>query len=120
GPAGSGPPAGAVVGMDQPSGEILAMTYTPQMTLNEFWRYGEIYKNASELNRAVSMQYEPGSVFKILTMAAAIDTGTVAPGATYLDTGYFEIGGSYIYNWDQGAWGAQDMIGCLEHSLNVC
>lgn len=118
--ADSGAQAGTIVVMDPHSGEILGMASTPQMNLNEFWRYGEIYKNASEFNRAVSMQYEPGSVFKILTMAAAIDTGTVAPGTTYLDTGYFEIGGSYIYNWDQGAWGAQDMIGCLEHSLNVC
>jgi cell division protein FtsI/penicillin-binding protein 2 len=90
------------------------------MNLNDFWSYGEIYKSASEYNRAVSTQYEPGSVFKILTMAAAIDTGTVAPRTTYLDTGYFEIDNTYIYNWDQGAWGTQDMIGCLEHSLNVC
>jgi cell division protein FtsI/penicillin-binding protein 2 len=116
----TGAQAGTIVVMEPHSGEILAMASTPQMNLNEFWRYGEIYKNASEFNRAVSTQYEPGSVFKILTMAAAIDTGTVAPGTTYLDTGYFEIGGSYIYNWDQGAWGAQNMIGCLEHSLNVC
>lgn len=116
----SGAQDGTAVVMDPRNGEILAMASTPQMNLNDFWRYGEIYKNASEFNRAVSTQYEPGSVFKILTMAAAIDTGTVAPHTTYLDTGYFEIDGTYIYNWDQGAWGTQDMIGCLEHSLNVC
>ena len=116
----SGAQAGTAVVIDPHNGEILAMASTPEMNLNDFWQYGSIYKNASEFNRAVSMQYEPGSVFKILTMAAAIDTGTVAPHTTYLDTGYFEIGGSYIYNWDQGAWGTQDMIGCLEHSLNVC
>jgi cell division protein FtsI/penicillin-binding protein 2 len=66
------------------------------------------------------MQYEPGSIFKILTMAAAIDSGLVAPRTTYLDTGFFEIGGVNIFNWDQGAWGVQDMVGCLQHSLNVC
>ena len=120
GVASTGAQSGSIVVMDPRNGEILAMASTPQMNLNEFWRYGEIYNNASEFNRAVSVQYEPGSVFKILTMSAAIDTGTVAPGTTYLDTGYFEIGGAYIYNWDQGAWGTQDMIGCLEHSLNVC
>lgn len=116
----TGAQSGTIIVMDPHSGEILAMASTPQMNLNEFWRYSEIYKSASEFDRAVSVQFEPGSVFKILTMAAAIDTGTVAPTTTYLDTGYYEIAGSYIYNWDQGAWGPQDMIGCLEHSLNVC
>ncbi len=116
----TGSEAGTIVVMDPRTGAILAMASTPQMDLNDFSNYSNIYKNASEFNRAVSMQYEPGSVFKVLTMAAAIDTGSVAPGTTYLDTGFFEIGGAYVYNWDQGAWGPQDMIGCLEHSLNVC
>jgi len=66
------------------------------------------------------MPYEPGSIFKILTMAAALDTGTVTPQTTYIDMGYFSIGGTIIRNWDQGAWGLQDMTGCLQHSLNVC
>lgn len=116
----TGSEAGTIVVMDPHSGEVLAMASTPQMNPNEFWKYGEIYKNASEFNRAVSMQFEPGSTFKILTMAAALDVGTVAPNTSYVDTGYYEIGGAYIYNWDQSAWGPQDMIGCLEHSLNVC
>jgi cell division protein FtsI/penicillin-binding protein 2 len=116
----TGAKAGTIVIMNPRNGEILAMASSPQMNPNEYWTYGDIYKSASEFNRAVSMPYEPGSVFKILTMAAAIDHGTVAPSTTYLDTGFYEIGGAYIYNWDQGAWGPQDMIGCLEHSLNVC
>lgn len=116
----TGSEAGTIVIVEPHSGEVLAMASTPQMNPNEFWKYGEIYKNASEFNRAVSMQFEPGSTFKILTMAAALDDGTVAPNTSYLDTGYYEIGGAYVYNWDQGAWGPQDMIGCLEHSLNVC
>ena len=116
----TGSQAGTIIVMDPHTGEILGMASTPQMDLNTFSNYGNIYKNASEFDRAVSMQYEPGSVFKVLTMAAAIDSGTVTPASTYLDTGFYEIGGAYIYNWDQGAWGPQDMTGCLEHSLNVC
>jgi len=112
--------SGTVIVMNPKNGEILAMVSTPQMDLNEFWTYADTYKYASDFNRAVSTQYEPGSVIKILTMAAAIDSGTVAPGTTYLDVGYFEIGGGYIYNWDKGAWGPQDMTGCLQNSLNVC
>ncbi len=112
--------SGTAIVMNPKNGEILAMVSTPQMDLNQFWTYTEVYEYASEFNRAVSTQYEPGSVIKILTMAAAIDSGIVAPGTTYLDMGYYEIGGGYIYNWDKGAWGVQDMIGCLQNSLNVC
>lgn len=112
--------SGTVIVMNPQTGEILAMASTPQMDLNQFWTYTEAYQYASEFNRAVSTQYEPGSVIKILTMAAAIDSGIVSPGTTYLDMGYYEIGGGYIYNWDKGAWGVQDMVGCLQNSLNVC
>jgi cell division protein FtsI/penicillin-binding protein 2 len=66
------------------------------------------------------MPYEPGSVVKVLTMAAALDSGAVAPGTPFLDTGSFLIGGVTIQNWDRQAWGPQDMTGCLQHSLNVC
>jgi cell division protein FtsI/penicillin-binding protein 2 len=90
------------------------------MNLNEFWNYGTIYDNASEYNQAVSMPYEPGSVMKILTMAAALDSGTVNANTPFLDTGAIMVGGATIQNWDREAWGPQNMVGCLQHSLNVC
>jgi cell division protein FtsI/penicillin-binding protein 2 len=111
---------GTIVVMNPRNGEILAMTSSPRMNLNEFWRYSEIYKTASEFNRAVAMQYEPGSVFKILTLAAGLESGTVHANSSYLDTGFYRIGGAYLYNWDQGAWGPQNILGCMQHSLNVC
>lgn len=111
---------GTIIVMDPRSGEILAMAVTPRMDLNEFWNYGTVYNNASEFNAAVTMPYEPGSVLKILTMAAALDNGTVTPGTSFLDTGSIMVGGAIITNWDGGAWGPQDMTGCLQHSLNVC
>jgi cell division protein FtsI/penicillin-binding protein 2 len=111
---------GTIVVMDPRNGELLAMAVTPRMDLNQFWNYGSIYKNAGEFNPAISMPYEPGSVTKILTMAAALDSGTVTPGTTYLDTGSILVGGALIQNWDQQPWGVQDMTGCLQHSLNVC
>jgi cell division protein FtsI/penicillin-binding protein 2 len=52
-------------------------------------------------------------------MAGALQSGAVTPETTYLDTGYIEVGGAGIRNWDGGAWGTQDMTGALEHSLNV-
>lgn len=112
--------SGTIVIMDPTTGEILGMASTPQINLNEPGNFLELYKTASEYNRAVSTQYEPGSIFKILTMAAALDSGIVAPGTTYLDTGFFELNGVNIFNWDRGAWGVQDMTGCMQNSLNVC
>ena len=112
--------SGTIVVMDPRNGELLAMASTPRMDLNQFWEYGTVYDNASDYNRAISMPYEPGSVVKILTMAAALDSGTVTPGTTYLDTGSILVGGALIQNWDQAPWGVQDTTGCLQHSLNVC
>jgi cell division protein FtsI/penicillin-binding protein 2 len=111
---------GTILVMDPHTGEILALASSPRMDPGQFWDYSSIYKNASEFDRAVSMPYEPGSVLKILTMAAALDTGTVTPNTPFLDTGAIMVGGATIRNWDQQAWGQQDMIGCLQHSLNVC
>jgi cell division protein FtsI/penicillin-binding protein 2 len=111
---------GTIVVMDPRNGEIYAMAVSRRMDLNQFWNYGSIYTNASEFNPAISMPYEPGSVIKILTMAAALDSGTTTPGTTYLDTGSILVGGWTIQNWDQEPWGLQDMTGCLQHSLNVC
>ena len=115
-----GAEGGTIVVMDPRNGELLAMAVTPRMDLNQFWNYDAIYQNASEYNPAISMPYETGSVVKILTMAAALDSGAVVPNTTYLDTGSILVGGATIQNWNQEPWGVQDMIGCLQHSLNVC
>ena len=111
---------GTIVVMNPQNGEILAMASTPRMDLNNFENYAAIYNNASEYNRAIGMPYEPGSVMKIFTMSAALDTGLVNPNTTFLDTGAIQIGGVTIRNWDDQAWGLQTMVGCLQHSLNVC
>jgi cell division protein FtsI/penicillin-binding protein 2 len=115
-----GAQSGTIVVMDPRNGELLAMAVTPRMDLNQFWNYGAIYDNAYDFNPAISNPYEPGSVVKILTMAAALDSGTVTPNTTYLDTGSILVGGAIIQNWNQEPWGLQDMTGCLQHSLNVC
>ncbi|MGH2537609.1 MAG: peptidoglycan D,D-transpeptidase FtsI family protein, partial [Candidatus Promineifilaceae bacterium] len=71
------------------------------------------------LNPAVTKQYEPGSVMKLITMAAALDSGTVTPQSTYYDSGVIVLGGWPIYNWDHSARGTMDMTGLLANSLNV-
>lgn len=116
----NGAESGTLVVMDPKTGEILAMATTPHFNPNEYWRYGEVFPLGSYFNRAISQLYEPGSVFKVLTMAAAIDAGAVQPETPFVDVGAIEVGGIWIYNWDRGAWGPQDMVGCMQHSLNVC
>src|SRR4030095_14713390 len=111
---------GAIIVMNPKTGEILAMATTPRLDLNNYTNYFELYDNGSQYNRAIGMAYEAGSVVKILTMAAALDTGTVSPDTTFIDTGSIDVGGITIHNWDRKPWGQQDMIGCLQHSLNVC
>ena len=111
---------GAIVVMDPRNGDILAMATTPRLDLNNYTNYFSTYDNGSQYNRAIGMAYEAGSVVKILTMAAALDTGTVGPNTTFIDTGSIDVGGITIHNWDRKPWGQQDMIGCLQHSLNVC
>jgi cell division protein FtsI/penicillin-binding protein 2 len=109
-----------IVVEDPKTGEILAMASTPNLNLNEYWNYGKIFPDPTPYNRAVGQTYEPGSVFKVLTMASAIDAGAVTPDTPFLDTGQVEIGGYTIYNWDRNAWGPQTMTTCMQHSLNVC
>jgi len=90
------------------------------MDLNKYWDYSKIFQGETPFNRVVSQAYEPGSVYKVLTMASALDKGAVKPDTVFIDTGAIEVGGAYIYNWNSGAWGPQDMQGCMQHSLNVC
>ncbi|MDP1779257.1 MAG: penicillin-binding transpeptidase domain-containing protein, partial [Anaerolineales bacterium] len=74
-----GAQGGTIVVMDPRNGELLAIAASRRMDLNQFWNYGVIFDQASEFNPAISKPYEPGSVSKILTMAAALDSGTVTP-----------------------------------------
>jgi cell division protein FtsI/penicillin-binding protein 2 len=111
---------GTIIIMNPRNGEILAMAATPRMNLNDYGNYFSLYDNGSQYNRSIGMAYEPGSVLKVLTMAAALDAGTVRPDTAFLDTGSIQVGGITIQNWNRDAWGEQNMIGCLQHSLNVC
>lgn len=111
----TGSKSGVIIVADPETGEILAMATSPRLNLKNYWDV-----NVDYMNRAIEVVYEPGSVFKVLTMAAALDSGVVTPETTFLDTGYIQVGGVSIYNWDGGAWGQQTMTGCMQHSLNVC
>jgi cell division protein FtsI/penicillin-binding protein 2 len=112
--------SGTVIIMHPKTGAIMAMATSPRLDINEYWRFPEVYPGNTPFNRAISQTFEPGSVFKVFTMSAALDSETVDLETTFLDTGYFEYGGIVIRNWNRDAWGEQDMAGCMRHSLNVC
>ncbi|MGB3400916.1 MAG: penicillin-binding protein 2, partial [Candidatus Deferrimicrobiaceae bacterium] len=125
----SGAESGQIIVMDPKTGEILALAIQPALDPNNYEPWLEIQGVEADklgeteelvINPAVGGQFEPGSTFKVLTMAAAIDAGVVTPEDEYLDTGVIEVGGVRIRNWNGGAWGPQTMVGCMQHSLNVC
>ncbi len=107
--------SGSIIVMDPRTGAILAMAAEPCYSANDFFDT----EKSLFYNPLVSAVYEPGSVMKLVTMAAAIDSGTVTPTTTYNDTGAITVGGHTSYNWDRGAYGTMDMTGLLAHSLNV-
>jgi cell division protein FtsI/penicillin-binding protein 2 len=110
---------GTIIVMHPKTGEILAMASQPRINLNHYDRLGDVFQEDQFFNLALA-SYEPGSVFKVVTMAAALDSGAVDPDTTFIDTGSIVVGGSQIYNWNRGSWGPQTMLGCMQHSLNVC
>jgi len=118
----TGAVAGSVIVMDPRSGEILAMASSPRADINRYWdgEYYEIINNLENVFNYAIKAYEPGSVVKVLTMAAALDAGVVEPNTEFIDEGQIEIGGVTIKNWNEEAWGPQDMTSCLQNSLNVC
>ena len=116
----SGGESGQIVVMNPENGEILAMAAQPPLDPNEYEPWLEEEDEEPVIAPAVSAQYEPGSTFKVLTMAAALDAGAVTPDQVFIDTGEIEVGGHPIRNWTNEAWGPQTMTGCMRHSLNVC
>jgi cell division protein FtsI/penicillin-binding protein 2 len=116
----SGSDSGTIVVIEPKTGELIAMATTPQLDLNQLEDLGVLFPDGSFFNQAVSQPYESGSVYKVLTMAAAYDAGAVSDTTFYTDTGVINVGGFPIYNWDRAGHGRQSMQGCMQLSLNVC
>lgn len=107
---------GSVIVADPKTGAILAMANFPDFNPNE---YNKVEDVAAYTNPILSDAYEPGSIFKPITMAAAIDDGKVDPDTTYEDTGFVEMEEFKIKNSDGKAYGVQNMTQVLEKSLNT-
>ncbi|MDD2646921.1 MAG: penicillin-binding protein 2 [Patescibacteria group bacterium] len=107
---------GSAVIIEPVTGKILALCNYPDFDPNN---YNQVKNYSTFFNSAVAEAYEPGSVFKIITMAAALDSGKVAPETTYVDTGFEKIAGYTIKNSDLKAHGVMTMTNVLEKSLNT-
>lgn len=112
----TGSTRGTIIVMDPNNGDILAMASHPPFDPNNF---ADVEDPNLLRNPAVSDVYEPGSVMKVLTVASALEKGTIAPDWTYNDQGTFELGGIVIENWDNNAYGVVDAAQVLIRSLNI-
>ncbi|MEK7212409.1 MAG: penicillin-binding protein 2 [Patescibacteria group bacterium] len=106
---------GSVIVMEPQSGKILAMGSLPNFDPNAYSE-SDI---ANFLNPVTQQIYEPGSVFKIITMAAGLDSGKITPDTTFYDTGKLELNKRTIKNWDLKAHGTVTMTNVLEKSINT-
>jgi cell division protein FtsI/penicillin-binding protein 2 len=107
--------SGTIIVMEPKTGSILAMASYPSYDPNRFADTpAELFVNPS-----VSAHYEPGSVFKIITMAAGLDASVITPRSTFYDRGSIEVGGRTIMNWDRQGHGLVTMTDVLAQSLNV-
>jgi cell division protein FtsI/penicillin-binding protein 2 len=113
--AGTGATSGTIIVMNPRNGDILAMASLPTFDPNNL-----PLDNARILqNPAIQAVYEPGSVFKVLTAAAALEAGNITPNWTYNDQGSYQVGSRTIYNWDRVAHGETSLQTMLVDSLNV-
>ena len=107
---------GNIIVMEVKTGKILAMANYPNFNLNE---YKKIKDYSLFLNPVVQERYEPGSVIKTITMTAGLDASKVTPETTYVDKGYYEIGGYKIVNYNNEVYGKVNMYKVLERSINT-
>lgn len=106
---------GSVVIMDPKTGGILAMASYPSYDPAKYEEYErELYKNP-----IVASTYEPGSTFKALVLAAAIDAGVIKADTIFDESGPVEVSGYSIRTWNNEYHGPITMTKVLEHSSNV-
>ncbi|MFH1657390.1 MAG: penicillin-binding protein 2 [bacterium] len=106
---------GQIVVMDPTSGKILALASWPGFNPNEY----STQEMATFQNGTVQKIFEPGSVFKPITMAIALNEGKITPETTYYDKGIIQVGGYTIHNYNDRAWGECSMTEVLERSINT-
>ncbi|AOY84975.2 penicillin-binding protein 2 [Moorena producens JHB] len=109
---------GSIIVMNVHNGSLLALVCEPTYNPNQYSKFDvSLFKNW-----ALSDLYEPGSTFKPLNVAIALETGTITAQTLFNDSGKIQIGEWPILNHDYKSVGARGMINpskILQHSSNV-
>ncbi len=115
---------GAVVALDPRSGAVRVMASTPSYDPNALRSpaSAERLKNDSEaplVNRAVQYGYAPGSTFKVVTAAAALDTGRFTPSSTVSGRNGIAVSGVPLSNDNDESFGQLTLSQALVKSVNT-
>lgn len=110
--------SGTIVVMDVQTGGILAMASFPTYDPNEFRKVPK-EEVSRFLNPAISAVWEPGSIFKTIIMAAALDHGVVEPDTEGVFSNAVRVGNYEIHTAEDKAFGRETMTQVLENSDNV-
>ena len=106
---------GAAIVMDVTNGELLVLASTPTYDPNRYWKFSP----ARFREWSVQDLYEPGSTFKPINLALALEAKAIRPEDRVQDTGRIRIGGWPINNHDKKANGLVDFAKVLQVSSNV-
>ncbi|MDP3058707.1 MAG: penicillin-binding transpeptidase domain-containing protein, partial [bacterium] len=102
------------VAMDPRTGEVLALAARPDFDPNKYASYpAEIWRNA-----VISDSYEPGSTFKIITAAAALNENIVNDADRFVDPGFILVAGIQLRCWKAGGHGSQTFEQAFWNSCN--
>lgn len=113
---------GAVVVLDAHTGAVVAMVSTPTYDPNQLvanWPQLNSDPGAPLLNRATQGLYTPGSAFKLITTAAALENGYKPDSKFRDDKGSIEIYGNTIHNWRETPFGQHDLTEAFSQSINT-
>ncbi len=117
--------SGTVVILNARTGAVVAMAGVPTFDPNNYSaalnEKGCVGTEDVYFNPALYCAYEPGSIMKSVTMAAALDQGLITPDTSFYDPGYlnFTDGTPTVTNWADEGYGTETMTQVLEHSANV-
>jgi cell division protein FtsI (penicillin-binding protein 3) len=112
---------GDIVVMDPRSGAIMAMVSYPSFDPNRVPECAadERCREVLYTNPVIGQHYEPGSTFKIVTMAIALEERVVRPDSSFECSGHIAVGGWSFHNWNGMGHGPETMPQILLHSCNV-
>ncbi|MBU4351374.1 penicillin-binding protein 2 [Candidatus Parcubacteria bacterium] len=108
--------SGTIIVVRPSSGEIVALASFPNFDPNSYEQEKDM---AVFQNQAIQSIFEPGSVFKPFTIAAALEEKKITPETAYVDKGIVRIGKTSIYNYAKRIYGEQTMTQVLEKSINT-